>query len=383
MIKMIYDAKKNNELSWLQGVLPAGITAAAVEMIAMLHDITEIGRSMQPSQSDIDKFCLACKKIHWLFVMTWPPSFTGGFYFHTMGNHAGRYMRYWGTMGRDSNTSFEKNQKVANESATHTQFGGGWGSRFVLPDGTETRVFQTAVRGIMERHNRVLCYECLPHCDIEFLNTNTQAAEVDALWKGRIHEAVATGGSGAPVPAAGRAAATRTSQAAACPAAHGGVGDGVGIDDNAAAAAAAGAPAAADLAAGPSTRYASSLPANGQPAQPQRKSRKTSQQSSKAAKKANAVAKTTKTKKTGRARMKAVQPVLPVSTEDKEQPAPTSPAPGAKRPKSARTPGSATPSRNKSRRTLRSELLAQEAEEESPARQLNLEDLDGADDIAA
>ncbi len=199
MVSMIFNAKKEGGSGWLEGVLPPDILASTLDMISMLHEITVIGRDLKPTDQQISTFCNLCKKLHWCMVMTYPPSLTGGFYFHTMGNHASKYMRHWKTMGRDSQSSFEKNQKVANASATHTQFGGGVGSRYILPSGQEVRIIQTAVRGVMERHNRVLVRECLPHCDVQFLKTNTQAAEVDYLWKSSVPLSAAQPG-GEPQP---------------------------------------------------------------------------------------------------------------------------------------------------------------------------------------
>lgn len=213
---------------WLKGVLPDPLYTAAVQQLRLLNTITKVGRLFTPSAHEQMQFAHACKELHWSIVMTWPPKYTRSLYLHCLSAHGAEYMLTLQSLARFMQSNCEKNQKIANNSMQHSTFGGGWGKEAVLRSGEVVRIQQSAIATVMERRNRRYMDEYLPMCDTAWLKANTQADQVDAMWKGMVVRgewgvaAGAVGGGGAhaaPPPSgaatSGAAHAPRATSAAA------------------------------------------------------------------------------------------------------------------------------------------------------------------------
>jgi hypothetical protein len=185
MVAAIYNAVQDNALgcNWLSGVLPPRLERVTMKQIADLHIITRVGRKALPNKEERQQFMDACRNLPMSIALTWPAKFTTGLYLHCLYAHGAEYMAQLKSLGRFMQSNMEKNQKIANAAMRHSQMGGGKGSIIMTHSGEMARVKQQGIQAVMERRSRALMQSYWRYCDIDWLHNNTQAQQVDRMWK--------------------------------------------------------------------------------------------------------------------------------------------------------------------------------------------------------
>ena len=97
-------------------------------LYTLLHEMDEVGRTLEPSPTEIDKYCHHCKEFFRVVAMCNSSLHIGAYYLHVVCVHGPSLIRRHGSLGKYMNSNVEAHHKLMNRFMDHTPGGGAGGT---------------------------------------------------------------------------------------------------------------------------------------------------------------------------------------------------------------------------------------------------------------